>query len=159
MLSQDELSRRILNLQKERFFELLSAKYWNQSARGQCENTDDNEGITLESLGGVFIATLFGLALALVTLIGEVIYYRRKENPVSSSEVLLVKAAKNDDDDPPPTFEDVAREGTDNKLKNKKIPSTITIGTEFVKASENANVSYISVFPKQPMQRLRNRFE
>lgn len=28
-------------------------------------------------LGGVFIATLFGLALALITLIGEVLYYKR----------------------------------------------------------------------------------
>ncbi|XP_037030055.1 uncharacterized protein LOC119069934 isoform X1 [Bradysia coprophila] len=156
---QDELSRRILNLQKERFFEFLSAKYWNQSARGQCENTDDNEGITLESLGGVFIATSFGLALALVTLIGEVIYYRRKENTTTSSEVLLVKAAKTDDDDPPPTFEDVAGAATENQPKNQKIPKTITIGTEFVKASENPNVSYISVFPNQQMQRLRNRFE
>lgn len=149
-----------MNLQKERFFELLSAKYWNQSARGQCESTDDNEGITLESLGGVFIATLFGLALALITLIGEVIYYRRKENSITSSEVVLVKEAKTTDNDPPPTFEDVAREGTESRWKNKKIPSSITIGTEFVKSSDNPNVSYISVFPKQPMQqRLRNRFE
>lgn len=114
----------------------------------------------MESLGGVFIATLFGLALALVTLIGEVIYYRRKDNATSSSEVVLVKAAKNAEDDPPPTFEDVAREGTENRWKNKKIPSSITIGTEFVKSSDNnPNVSYISVFPKQPMQRLRNRFD
>lgn len=113
----------------------------------------------MESLGGVFIATLFGLALALITLIGEVIYYRRKENQTTtSSEIVLVKAAKNGDD-PPPTFEDVAREGTGQKWKNRKIPSSITIGTEFVKSSDNSNVSYISVFPKPPTQRLRNRFE
>lgn len=113
----------------------------------------------MESLGGVFIATLFGLALALITLIGEVIYYRRKESPTASSQILLVKAAKNNDDDPPPTFEDVAGQGTENRWKNRKIPSSITIGTDFVKSSDNPNVSYISVFPKQPMQRLRNRFE
>lgn len=136
----------------------MSAKYWNQSARGQCESTDDNEGITLESLGGVFIATSFGLALALVTLIGEVIYYRRKENATTPSEVLLVKAAKTEEDDPPPTFEDVAGT-TETQSKNPKIPKTITIGTEFVKASENPSVSYISVFPKEQMQRLRNRFD
>lgn len=113
----------------------------------------------MESLGGVFIATLFGLALALITLIGEVIYYRRKQSPTASSQILLVKAAKNNDDDPPPTFEDVAGQGTENRWKNRKIPSSITIGTDFVKSSDNPNVSYISVFPKQPMQRLRNRFE
>ncbi|ETN66475.1 glutamate receptor, ionotropic, invertebrate [Anopheles darlingi] len=76
---QDELSYFILELQKERFFESLTAKFWNNSVRGQCPNTDDSEGITLESLGGVFIATLVGLALAMITLLGEVIYYRRKE--------------------------------------------------------------------------------
>ncbi|KAJ8982865.1 hypothetical protein NQ317_006415 [Molorchus minor] len=31
-----------------------------------------------DDLSGVFIATLFGLALAMITLVGEVIYYRRK---------------------------------------------------------------------------------
>nr|AVH87289.1 ionotropic receptor 1 [Holotrichia parallela] len=74
----DEISKTILDLQKDRFFEYLQAKYWNYSKRGECENSDNNEGITLESLGGVFIATLFGLALAMITLIGEVIYYKRK---------------------------------------------------------------------------------
>nr|QGW50292.1 ionotropic receptor 8a [Chouioia cunea] len=75
---QEEISRKILDLQKDRYFEQLSSKYWNQSLKGSCSNADDNEGITLESLGGVFIATLFGLALAMITLAGEVIYYRRR---------------------------------------------------------------------------------
>lgn len=42
---------RLLLLQKDRFFEKLQAKYWNHSAKGDCAGTDDNEGITLESLG------------------------------------------------------------------------------------------------------------
>lgn len=42
---------RILDLQKDRFFEKLQAKYWNHSAKGLCQNSDDSEGITLESLG------------------------------------------------------------------------------------------------------------
>lgn len=42
---------RVLELQKERFFEQLQAKYWNHSAKGDCPNSDDSEGITLESLG------------------------------------------------------------------------------------------------------------
>ncbi|XP_071455793.1 ionotropic receptor 25a-like [Hetaerina americana] len=75
---QEEVSRRILDLQKDRFFEGITRKYWNSSAKGECPNTDDTEGITLESLGGVFIATLFGLALAMVTLAGEIFYYKRK---------------------------------------------------------------------------------
>lgn len=56
---------------------MLTAKYWNNSLKGYCPNSDESEGITLESLGGVFIATLFGLGLAMLTLIGEVIYHRR----------------------------------------------------------------------------------
>lgn len=42
---------RILDLQKDRYFEMLASKYWNQSLKAQCQNSDDNEGITLESLG------------------------------------------------------------------------------------------------------------
>jgi hypothetical protein len=42
---------RILDLQKDRYFETLSGKYWNSSAKGDCPNNDDSEGITLESLG------------------------------------------------------------------------------------------------------------
>lgn len=61
LFCQDELSRVILELQKERFFEDLTAKYWNSSFKGSCLRNDDSEGITLESLGGVFIATLVGL--------------------------------------------------------------------------------------------------
>ena len=41
---------------------------------------DDSDGITLRSLGGVFIATLVGLAIAMVTLGIEVAYYKKKEN-------------------------------------------------------------------------------
>lgn len=33
--------------------------------------------------GGVFIATLFGLALALLTLLGEVLYYRKKRKSIN----------------------------------------------------------------------------
>lgn len=42
---------RILDLQKDRYFEMLASKYWNQTQKAQCLNSDDNEGITLESLG------------------------------------------------------------------------------------------------------------
>lgn len=46
--------RRILELQKDRYFEALSAQFWNSSARGICPNDNDSEGITLQSLGKVF---------------------------------------------------------------------------------------------------------
>lgn len=46
---------RILDLQKDRYFETLSATYWNQTLKTHCPNSDDNEGITLESLGSHFL--------------------------------------------------------------------------------------------------------
>lgn len=38
--------------------------------------------------GGVFIATLFGLALALMTLVGEVVYYRKKSKATDISHPI-----------------------------------------------------------------------
>lgn len=86
----DEITKAILVLQKDRFFENLSGKYWNASI-GNCDS-NDNEGISLESLGGVFIATIFGLGIAMVTLAFEVIYYRRKARDVVKAKgVIQVK--------------------------------------------------------------------
>ena len=61
---QEMLSRVILELQKDRFFETLQSKYWNSTKRNNCPVLDDSEGITLQSLGGVFIATMIGLFIA-----------------------------------------------------------------------------------------------
>ena len=44
-------SASILELQKDRYFEGLTAKYWNASLRGECPSRGDSEGITLHSLG------------------------------------------------------------------------------------------------------------
>ena len=76
---QKEMSKVILALQQERFFETLSAKYWNSTLRKLCPILDDSEGITLSSLGGVFIATLVGLGVAMLVLIVEVYLNKRKE--------------------------------------------------------------------------------
>nr|CAD7574254.1 unnamed protein product [Timema californicum] len=125
---QEEISRKILDLQKDRYFETLSGKYWDNSAKGTCPNTDDSEGITLESLGGVFIATLFGLALAMITLAGEIFYYKRKKtNTVGVPNV-----------------------GHQPPVGPKK---QITIGKEFRPVMDKAvpRVSYISVFPRNQL--------
>nr|QKN21273.1 ionotropic receptor [Bactrocera dorsalis] len=90
----DELSYALLELQKDRFFEDLKAKYWNMSRIKACSVNEEQEGISLESLGGVFIATLFGLGLAMVTLVLEIIYYRRKYSTMQRfSEITKVKPA------------------------------------------------------------------
>ncbi|XP_050081416.1 glutamate receptor ionotropic, kainate 2 [Anopheles maculipalpis] len=174
---QDELSYFILELQKERYFESLTAKFWNNSARSHCPNTDDSEGITLESLGGVFIATLVGLALAMITLLGEVIYYRRKERsrnfikvvpfgnvdrPIERSDkrfalkeksIAVVKQLLDLDTAPPP----VKARGAGGPMKigtkkEKPIPKEITIGSKFVSAAEKQQkLSYIAIMPRNPI--------
>ena len=96
------LSRVILELQKDRFFETLQSKYWNSTKRHNCPVLDDSEGITLQSLGGVFIATLIGLAIAMVTLIVEV-YMQRQKNKQS------VKAFAPEDSKPPPTVSEFVK--------------------------------------------------
>ncbi|XP_045489738.1 ionotropic receptor 25a [Pieris rapae] len=117
---QEDLSRTLLDLQKERFLEQLASKYWNETARHTCPDADESEGITLESLGGVFIATLFGLGLAMITLAWEVFYYKRKERKVDVWEKPKKIAFS----------------------KAKKRKGQVTIGDRF------KPVSHISVNPK-----------
>ncbi|XP_022208624.2 uncharacterized protein LOC111065005 [Drosophila obscura] len=87
----DELSYAILELQKDRFFEELKARYWNQSNLRNCPLSEDQEGITLESLGGVFIATLFGLVLAMITLGLEVVYFKKRNDTLEAQAITQVK--------------------------------------------------------------------
>ncbi|XP_055617080.1 glutamate [NMDA] receptor subunit 1 [Toxorhynchites rutilus septentrionalis] len=154
---QDELSYYILELQKERYFESLTAKFWNNSKRGVCPNMDDSEGITLESLGGVFIATLVGLALAMITLAGEVLYYRRRDRlgklikvgPVDNQ--LESKSKKKHLLTVSGILETNSKNNL-NKFLDKKLSQNVTIGSKFVPASEKQRkINYISVFPRKPI--------
>ncbi|XP_037938238.1 ionotropic receptor 25a isoform X2 [Teleopsis dalmanni] len=134
----DEFSFTILELQKDRYFEELKAKYWNYSLLRECALADGQGGITLESLGGVFIATLFGLGLAMVTLGVELFYYKRKHiNSATKRGVIKVKPvnedivseAWNENKDtnkitPPPLFEQLT-------FRGKTIPPNITLGDSF----------------------------
>ncbi|XP_063632316.1 ionotropic receptor 25a [Cydia splendana] len=142
---QEELSRALLDLQKERLLEQLAAKYWNETARQQCPDADESEGITLESLGGVFIATLFGLGLAMITLAWEVFYYKRKEkNKVRQEEETKPKKAFEKD------LEKKIAGGVARlrKRDKKEKRGQVTIGDTFKPVSEKDGVSYISVYPK-----------
>ncbi|KAJ8703788.1 hypothetical protein PYW07_013082 [Mythimna separata] len=149
---QEDLSRALLELQKERFLEQLASKYWNESARQACPDADESEGITLESLGGVFIATLFGLGLAMITLAWEVFYYKRKEkNKVQAFNAKPEKVAFESKS----TLESKVAESMAKLRKRAKvgkkganIAKNVTFGDSFKPVSEKG-VSYISVFPKE----------
>lgn len=84
---QKEISRAILTLQKERFFENLTQKYWNTTIRNNCPVVDDSKGITIQSLGGIFIATLGGLVLSMITLAFEVWQQKKQEKGNQISEI------------------------------------------------------------------------
>ena len=44
---QELLSKVILELQKDRYFETLQGRYWNSTMRNNCPVLDDSEGIFL----------------------------------------------------------------------------------------------------------------
>lgn len=136
------MSRAILELQKDRYFEGLTAKYWNHSLKAaECPTGDESEGITLESLGGVFIATLFGLALAMITLVIEVVYYRRRDavEPMNQQNVT-----------PPPSYDGKMKRPIMRTIRNNE--NVVTLGGEkFVPASLSQNVPYIPVYPRRPI--------
>nr|QBX91201.1 ionotropic receptor 8a [Helicoverpa armigera] len=144
---QEELSRALLELQKERFLEQLAGKYWNESARQACPDADESEGITLESLGGVFIATLFGLGLAMITLAWEVFYYKRKEK--NKVQTLNTKPEKVAFESKSTLETKVAESVAKLKKRGKKgnLAKNVTFGDTFKPVAEKG-VSYISVFPK-----------
>lgn len=151
----------ILELQKDRFFEDLTAKYWNSSVKGSCIRNDDSEGITLESLGGVFIATLVGLGklfrgqrngrkinymlncpwhstvLAMLVLVGEVYYYKRlakKEVEMNKSSVFTKKVQ------PFVNFE----------YSEKVVKNSFLLGStgQFTPVDKKPRLSFVSVYPR-----------
>ncbi|KAK9506897.1 hypothetical protein O3M35_008747 [Rhynocoris fuscipes] len=129
----EEISRRILDLQSDRYFEGLTSKFWNSTKKNKCDSYDEDEGITLESLGGVFIATLVGLLLAMITLGVEVFYEKRKK-----SKVVKVKE---DNVNIPAVLKDeflIAKEFGNHKAvaKNKGLIKT------------KPKVNYITVYPR-----------
>lgn len=142
------MSRAILELQKDRFFEALTAKYWNHTAKAkECPSGDESEGITLESLGGVFIATLFGLALAMVTLVIEVVYYRRRDAPENGVETISGQNVT-----PPPSYDGQVARSMKKSIKNRN-ENVITLGGEkFVPASLSQHVPYLSAYPRRPIR-------
>lgn len=127
----------------------MTATYWNHSSKAaECPNSDESEGITLESLGGVFIATLFGLALAMITLVIEVIYYRRRDarentvHPIAEQNIT-----------PPPSYDKQHLKRSSKKLFRHNNESLVTLGGEkFVPVSLSQRIPYLPAYPRRPIR-------
>lgn len=90
------------------------------------------------SLGGVFIATLFGLALAMLTLAGEVLYYR-KRNVSQKEKQNDKKIVKNNEND------NIIMQKIASKLQMKPAPTDAVFNKQL---NQIPRVSHISVYPR-----------
>ncbi|CAH2062147.1 unnamed protein product, partial [Iphiclides podalirius] len=95
------------------------------------------------SRGGVFIATLFGLGLAMVTLAWEVFYYKRKERNMNKAKTIDKEAFA------PKVVRSKMADGVAKLRKRGKEnpPRNVTIGDKFKPVVEKP-VSFINVYPK-----------
>lgn len=81
---------RILELQKDRYFEALSAQFWNSSARGTCPNDNDSEGITLQSLGRSILLPLSSRRIFILARIIESIILKSCKKKIHGKLNLIL---------------------------------------------------------------------
>ncbi|CAJ0607011.1 unnamed protein product [Cylicocyclus nassatus] len=77
---KDRMSSAILVLLNQRRLETLKEKWWSNNPRKtMCADTtaDENDGISIENIGGVFIVILGGIILSVITLAVEYFFYRK----------------------------------------------------------------------------------
>ncbi|XP_074657321.1 ionotropic receptor 25a-like [Tubulanus polymorphus] len=72
-----QVNQVILTLQKERILETTKTYWWNRE-RVSCPTENTSTGVTMASLGGVFIFMAIGLAGGVLALVIEVLIYRYK---------------------------------------------------------------------------------
>lgn len=78
---KNEISKAILMLLNKRRLEALKEKWWtNNPNRVTCPATHaEDDGISIESIGGVFIVILVGIVISTIILGFEYFYYRHKK--------------------------------------------------------------------------------
>jgi len=86
--------------------------------------------------GGVFIATLFGLALAMITLAGEVLYYRKRTQKGKQNDKRTNKDSENDK---------IIMQKIASKLRMKPAPTDALFGKQL---NHTQRISHISVYPR-----------
>ncbi|XP_066155907.1 ionotropic receptor 25a-like isoform X1 [Euwallacea fornicatus] len=79
---KDQFNTAILQLLNRRELERLKEKWWNKNPeKKQCEKVDDQQdGISIQNIGGVFIVIFVGIGLACVTLAFEYWWYKYRKN-------------------------------------------------------------------------------
>ncbi|KIH68820.1 Ligand-gated ion channel [Ancylostoma duodenale] len=76
--AHDMFSFSILVLLNQRRLETLKEKWWNNNPKKVvCPDANsENDGISIQNIGGVFIVILAGIVLSVITLTFEYFYYR-----------------------------------------------------------------------------------
>ncbi|XP_066145499.1 ionotropic receptor 25a-like [Euwallacea fornicatus] len=79
---KDQFNKAILQLLNRRELERLKEKWWNKNPeKKQCEKADEQQdGISIQNIGGVFIVIFVGIGLACVTLAFEYWWYKYRKN-------------------------------------------------------------------------------
>ncbi|KAK6763794.1 hypothetical protein RB195_024212 [Necator americanus] len=77
---KDQISSAILMLLNLRRLETLKEKWWNSNPnKVVCADiNNENDGISIQNIGGVFMVILCGIALSVISLTLEFFYYRLK---------------------------------------------------------------------------------
>ncbi|ETN71134.1 Ligand-gated ion channel [Necator americanus] len=77
---KDQISSAILMLLNRRRLETLKEKWWNSNPnKVVCADiNNENDGISIQNIGGVFMVILCGIALSVISLTLEFFYYRLK---------------------------------------------------------------------------------
>ena len=102
-----------------------------------CPVVDDSKGITLRSLGGIFLATLCGLLLSLITLAYEMWQQKREEKKLVGPSATSPQLDPNDQAKPISTLD---REvlGTMHATTG---PKTISVGKKKISVTNLGNFS------------------
>ncbi|GAU96059.1 hypothetical protein RvY_07557-2 [Ramazzottius varieornatus] len=76
---RDQLSGVILKLLNQRELELMKEQWWQMDKQKACgSGENENEGISIQNIGGVFILVLAGTVLACIMLAFEYYWYKRR---------------------------------------------------------------------------------
>lgn len=87
---KEELNEAMFFLQENHVFELLAAKYWNFSDSRKCQQKEEDEAISFQSLEGVFIIVAGAMVLSIGFILYEICQIRNKVGPKIEKQIVAV---------------------------------------------------------------------